>query len=161
MQEANDAEIVKPEHRRNSILSGKIAYEHSDDDKSSEEGANVEVEIEYFDGHGRAEPIRMMLFALGVGFTNKYVSQEEWPTLKPNKELYPNGGLPVVSINKKRYYQTAATMRSLAMGLGAYETSDHFGCYVHDALMDEYGSCLDASGAVLFAQDDETRNAAL
>ena len=42
----------------------------------------LDVEVEYFEAHGRAEPIRMMLFISGVEYRNKYVSQQEWGTLK-------------------------------------------------------------------------------
>ena len=60
--------------------------------------------MEYFEAHGRAEPIRMMLFISGVEYTNKYVSQQEWGTLKQDTENYPTGSLPIVKINDKRYF---------------------------------------------------------
>ena len=54
-----------------------------------------------------------------------------------------------------------ATLRSLAIGLDLYETSDFKSCYVHDAIMDEFSSCLDKSGAVLFAKDDKAKQEAM
>lgn len=158
-KEDGDKEVVKPEHRRNSILAVQaIKYEHSDDEKSEEDA--LDVEIEYFEAHGRAEPIRMMLFSTGVEFRNKYVTQEEWPKLKPNKVQYPTGGLPIVSINGKRYYETMSTLRSLAMGIGVYETSDHKGCYVNDIIMDEYNNVFEKSGALIMAQNEEEKKIA-
>jgi len=93
----------------------------------------------------------MMLFTEGVLFNNKIVSQEEWPTLKQDSKRYPTASLPVVSIKGIRYYETIATLRSLALGLGIYEPVDYDSCYVHDCIMDEYSAVIDKSGAMMVA----------
>ena len=101
----------------------------------------------------------MMLFISGVEYTNKYVSQQEWGTLKQDTENYPTGSLPIVKINDKRYFQTMATLRSLAMGLGLYDPEDLRGCYVNDCIMDSYSTVMDKAGAVAFAPDHEKEEA--
>ena len=73
------------------------------------------VEVEYFQGHGRAEPIRMMLHHADVKFSNKYIEGSDWVNLKNDKKLYPTGGLPVVVIDGKRHFETMSTLRSAAI----------------------------------------------
>ena len=45
------------------------------------------VELLYFDGYGRAEIIRIILNYGGIDFEDKRVSFEEWPQIKPSKQL--------------------------------------------------------------------------
>ena len=143
---------MKVEHRRSSILAPK-----REEGEDSDEEVGLNVEVEYFEGHGRAEPIRMMLSISGVEYPNKYIDNDEWLTLKQNKKLYPTGGLPVVSINGKRYFETMATLRSLAMGLGIYDTDDLVGCYTSDSIMDTFSEIMNKAGALGFAQNDTER----
>ena len=45
------------------------------------------VQLLYFDGRGRGEIIRMILSYGGVEFEDKRVKMEEWPQLKPSKNI--------------------------------------------------------------------------
>ena len=45
------------------------------------------VQLLYFDGYGRAEIIRIILNYGGVKFEDKRVNFEEWPKIKPSKQL--------------------------------------------------------------------------
>lgn len=47
--------------------------------------------LHYFQGHGKAGAIRMMLAHGGIEYTDKTHSFEEWPALKPTM---PNGNVP-------------------------------------------------------------------
>jgi len=37
-----------------------------------------------------------------VPYTDKDVAMKDWPALKPNKELYPSGFLPIATIHGNR-----------------------------------------------------------
>jgi len=50
------------------------------------------VRVIYFDGRGRAEPIRLILELVGVQYEQPEITFESWPSVKPN---YPFGQLPV------------------------------------------------------------------
>nr|CAX72409.1 Glutathione S-Transferase [Schistosoma japonicum] len=57
------------------------------------------VKLIYFNGRGRAEPIRMILVAAGVEFEDERIEFQDWPKIKPT---IPGGRLPIVKITDKR-----------------------------------------------------------
>ena len=47
--------------------------------------------LTYFDGRGRAEPIRMCLAHGGIKFEDKRVEQAQWPQLKDSEcNIFPD-----------------------------------------------------------------------
>ena len=118
------------------------------------------VEVEYFQAHGRAEPIRMLLHHADVKFSNKYVEANDWPTLKNDKKLYPNGGLPVVVIDGKRHFETMASLRSLAIQLGYYNIKNANECYQSDIVCESTSAIYDTLGKILYAPSEDERSAA-
>ena len=114
-------------------------------------------EVEYFEGHGRAEPIRMLLSHAGCKFTNKYIKMEDWPQLKQDKKLYPSGGLPVLVIDGERHFETMACLRSAAIRLGYYNSKDSLACYHADVVCDMTSDVYNQLGKCMFAPDDEAK----
>lgn len=57
------------------------------------------LKLTYFQGFGRAEPIRMLLSLKEVPFDNIMISQQQWGSLKPATEF---GGLPTLEINNEK-----------------------------------------------------------
>ena len=60
-------------------------------------------EITYFDAGGRAEPIRIMLYAAGVDFTDNRFKGPEWPAIKSTTPL---GAVPTLKIDDVTYCQS-------------------------------------------------------
>ena len=60
-------------------------------------------EITYFDAAGRAEPIRVMLHAAGVEFTDIRFKGPEWPVIKPTTPL---GAVPTLKIDDVTFCQS-------------------------------------------------------
>ncbi|CAB9519524.1 S-transferase class-mu 28 kDa isozyme [Seminavis robusta] len=80
-----------------------------------------ELEVIYFDAPGRAEPIRIMLHAAGLSFTDTRFPGKDWPTVKPTTPL---GFVPVLKVNGNAYCQSKALMRFAAKKAGMYPTDD-------------------------------------
>ncbi|KAK4475100.1 hypothetical protein MN116_002190 [Schistosoma mekongi] len=57
------------------------------------------VKVIYFNGRGRAEPIRMILVAAGIEYEDERIEFQDWPKIKPT---IPGGRLPIVKITDKR-----------------------------------------------------------
>ena len=73
----------------------------------------------YFDGHGRAEFLRLMLIHSGINWEDKRLSNEEWGGLKPT---FPPGGLPCWVDKDIKLNETDALARFLAKKLGYHPT---------------------------------------
>ena len=78
------------------------------------------LEILYFDGAGRAETIRIALFAGGVDFTDTRFSGKEWPAIKPTTPL---GSVPVLKVDGVAHCQSVALAR-YAGKLGGFYPED-------------------------------------
>ena len=64
--------------------------------------------VEYFPFYGRAESIKMMLAYHGVPFNEKNIEQKDWPAIKPNKDMFAYGSLPVTQVGHTRMGQARA-----------------------------------------------------
>ncbi|KAL1517627.1 hypothetical protein ABEB36_001366 [Hypothenemus hampei] len=67
--------------------------------------------LTYFDIHGLAEPIRILLNYGGLDFEDYRVPRENFRNLKSN---FPFGQVPVLEYNGKMYHQSLAICRYLA-----------------------------------------------
>ena len=65
----------------------------------------------YFDGRGRAEPIRLILTLAGLKFEDVRFTFEEWPKMKSEMPL---GQMPVLELNGTKYPQSVALARYVA-----------------------------------------------
>lgn len=74
-------------------------------------------EVVYFDYHGRAEAIRILLHAAGVEFEDTRVKLDNWFALKP---MTPLGQLPLLKIDGHEYCQTRSLTRYAAKKAGWY-----------------------------------------
>ena len=110
--------------------------------------------IEYFDGYGRADALRLMCAMGKVDFKSHAISQEEWIVLKLQKELYPGGGLPVAVVQGRRMHQTMPIMRYLALSTGYYPELD-LHAWACDSMMDVWSGTMDAMGGAMFAKEGD------
>lgn len=88
-------------HRWDSISRGKIWFQDFGRICKTYLGSYVldfgVPEIEYFRAYGRASPIEMLLAYKGISYTTRYITAEEWHTLKSDTKNYPHGHLPVIN----------------------------------------------------------------
>jgi glutathione S-transferase len=60
-------------------------------------------EVIYFDAAGRAEVIRILLYAAGVAFKDTRLKGPEWKQFKPTTPL---GSVPVLKIDDETFCQS-------------------------------------------------------
>ena len=71
------------------------------------------IELTYFNGPGRAEPVRMALFIAGLPFTDHRVDFAGFTAARTDGKL-PLGQLPVMDVDGVRFTQTGAMLRYVA-----------------------------------------------
>jgi len=74
-------------------------------------------ELEYFDLGGRADTIRLLLYAAGIDFKDTRIPFAEWPAKKPTTPL---GNVPVLKIDGTDYCQSLALITYAAKIAGWY-----------------------------------------
>lgn len=79
------------------------------------------MKVFYFDGYGRAEPIRMLLKYVGQEFEDVRYTREEWNKVKEEGK-FEFGQVPAVEWDGKMYTQTYSILRSLGAANGLYST---------------------------------------
>ena len=99
----------------------------------------------------------MMLGHAGCRFSNKYIQGDEWIKLKYDKTLYPTESLPVIVVDGKRHFETMASLRSLAIRLGYYNTNNHFACYHCDCVCDITTNIYNSLGNIIAASTEKKR----
>jgi glutathione S-transferase len=78
--------------------------------------------ITYFNIHGKAEPIRMLLKHAKIPFIDHRITKEEFSKLK-SEGVLPAGQVPVMTDQDGRIYnQSGAILRSLGLKYGYYPT---------------------------------------
>jgi len=70
--------------------------------------------LEYFDGRGRAELIRLLFAEAGVEFEDSRIAFDQWAAIKGDKERFPLGFMPVLEQDGRRLCQTMVIARHLA-----------------------------------------------
>jgi glutathione S-transferase len=69
--------------------------------------------LSYFDGPGRAEPIRIALRISGISFDDHRFKFPEFSQLRA-EGAFPLGSVPVLEVDGERFVQTAAILRYIA-----------------------------------------------
>jgi len=69
--------------------------------------------LNYFDGRGRGEIIRLLFAYQGVDYVDKRVKREDWPTVKASLGA-PFGQMPVLEVDGVKLCQSNACARFLA-----------------------------------------------
>ena len=116
--------------------------------------------LHYFNGHGRAEFIRLMLWKRGVNFVDHRIEQDDWDNnLKPAN--FSPGGLPAWEETPKngqtpmKMNETNAVARFLAKQMG-YHPKDPKQAWDVDAAFDYlYGMWPAFAGPTTYAMTDE------
>ena len=112
--------------------------------------------LHYFDIHGRAESIRIILKYKGISFTDHRVQQDEWPALR-NSGLAEFGALPMVEIDGEKLVESKAIARYLCRKFGYYP-SNLADSYLVESICDV---CVDifagVSKAVMSKNEDNIR----
>ncbi|XP_069107930.1 hematopoietic prostaglandin D synthase-like [Argopecten irradians] len=73
--------------------------------------------LTYFNVRARGELSRLLFTQAGIAFEDIRVEQADWPKLKPDT---PNGTLPVLNVDGKKFGQSMAIARYLAAEFGLY-----------------------------------------
>jgi len=66
--------------------------------------------LQYFDGRGRGEAIRMLFAHVNAEYKDERIKQADWPTYKPQM---PFGQCPLLIVNGHKIAQTTAILRYL------------------------------------------------
>lgn len=114
--------------------------------------------LTYFDGPGRAEPIRVAFSLAGIPFEDRRVTFPEFVAMKQRGEL-PLGSLPVLEIDGRPMVQTAAILRYVAcLGGGTLYPSDPYAALVVDSVIDTFNDTVShALTPSLFERDPEKK----
>lgn len=90
--------------------------------------------LHYFQAHGRAEAIRMLLKGAGVEFEDRQHTREEWPGLKFSGD-FEFEQMPMLEIDGHKLVQTRSIERYIAQKNGLYP-SDPYLAYLVESLID-------------------------
>jgi glutathione S-transferase len=98
--------------------------------------------LTYFDAPGRAEPVRIAFFLVGIPFEDRRVTFSEFMGMKQRGEL-PLGSLPVLEIEGRPMVQTAAMLRYVArLGDGTLYPNDPYAALVVDSVIDTFNDTV-------------------
>ena len=102
--------------------------------------------IEYFNVHGRGDPIKALLHHNGTAFVEENVSIPNYLMRKARGSKAGEFGsaLPVVHYQGKSMQQVGAVMRALAIERGYYNPRDWRQAMKIDWVIDTWGEMLDA-----------------
>ena len=106
--------------------------------------------LQYFDGSGRGEAIRMACYLANIQFTDQRLSQEQFGDLKSKGEL-PLGSVPVWIEDGVKYCQSNTILRMVGIRGGLYGT-DPETCWAADSIMEAVEDNMKHYGPYLMAQ---------
>ena len=112
--------------------------------------------IEYFDAHGRPEPIRALLHHAGVPFSNDSVSLPGWAWRKTVGSTGEFGGLPIVRYQGRQMQQTGAILRALGTERGYYNPRDWQQAAKIDWLIDSFNELINVNAEIYFSFSSRT-----
>jgi len=110
--------------------------------------------LNYFDGRGRAEIVRLIFAAAGVKYTDNRIKKEDWPAQKAGT---PFGQLPVLEVDGVKLCQSNTCARYLARKFNLAGKTD-----LDQARVDMFVDCLEDSLKPIltfFFEKDETKKA--
>jgi prostaglandin-H2 D-isomerase / glutathione transferase len=90
------------------------------------------MKLMYFDAPGRAEPIRILLHAAKVDWTDTRIAGSDWPKIKATTPL---GSMPTLTVNGTDFCQSVAIQRYAAK-LAGFDVSDPFLALIADETID-------------------------
>lgn len=90
--------------------------------------------LHYFEAHGRAESIRMLLKGAGVDFNDRQHPREEWASIK-NSGDFEFDQMPMLEIDGHKLVQSRSIERYVAQKNGLYP-SDPYHVYLVESLLD-------------------------
>jgi prostaglandin-H2 D-isomerase / glutathione transferase len=103
------------------------------------------IRLSYFDGPGRAEPIRIALRISGIPFEDHRFKFPEFAQLRA-EGAFPLGSVPVMEVDGQRYVQTAAILRYVArIGDSSLYPSDPTAALRVDSALDSFNDTLSAA----------------
>ena len=109
------------------------------------------VSIEYFEGHGRPEPLRAMLHHAGVPFHTKNVGLAGWMMRKGTGNTGEMGQLPIVRYRGQEMQQFGATLRAIGIERGYYNPNDWHQSMNVDWIVDTWGELLTQTAGILLS----------
>lgn len=100
------------------------------------------IELTYFEGAGRAEPVRIALRLAGLPFTDTRLKFPEFAEKKA-AGAFPLGSLPVLSVDGVAYPQTAAMLRWVARTAAPWlYPTDPTAALAVDSVLDSFNDTL-------------------
>lgn len=109
--------------------------------------------VHYFDGYGRAEPIRMLLVYCKIDFENINYTDETLPIAKASGNL-EFGQLPVLEVEGKFFSQSGAILRLLGAKHGFYP-EDPYTAWKIDSIIDSVGDLYNGYFKAAEAPEDQ------
>ena len=101
--------------------------------------------LSYFDGPGRAEPIRVALRISGISFDDHRFKFPEFAQLRA-EGAFPLGSVPVMEVDGERFVQTAAILRYVArIGDSSLYPSDPVAALRVDSALDSFNDTLSSA----------------
>lgn len=98
--------------------------------------------LTYFDGPGRAEPIRVALRRSGLSFEDRRLKYPEFAEAKARGD-FPLGSVPVLSVDGVAIVQTGAILRYIArIGDTTLYPTDPFAALLVDSVLDTFNDTL-------------------
>jgi len=95
-----------------------------------------QLELIYFNGPGRAEPVRVALFLGGIPFEDTRIDFQRFAQLRTDGKL-PLGSVPLLTVDGLVMTQTASMLRYVAcLGGGALYPKDPLQAFVVDSAID-------------------------
>eukprot|EP00040_Diaphanoeca_grandis_P025133 m.138872 g.138872 ORF g.138872 m.138872 type:complete len:430 (-) comp30020_c0_seq1:302-1591(-) len=79
------------------------------------------MKLTYFDGYGRADPIRLSMLIGQIEFEDDRIDVAEWPKLKASGSL-PLGQLPILRVGLQTFVQSSAQLRYVGRLANMYPT---------------------------------------
>ncbi len=116
------------------------------------------LQLTYFDGPGRAEPLRIALTIAGIPFEDHRIKFPEFATLR-EQGAFPLGSVPVLSVDGRPMTQTSAMLRYVArLGQTDLYPTDPLAAFVVDSALDTFNDTLShALTPSLFERDADKK----
>ncbi len=119
------------------------------------------IELTYFQGPGRAEPVRLALRLGGVPFTDTRVDFPTFARLKAEGAL-PLGFVPVLKVDGLALSQTAAMLRYAArVGDASLYPADPTDSFIVDSVIDAFNDTLASALTPSFREPDPAKKLAM